>query len=67
MRAANLMASRNDRIGDRDNVLDATFLHLTEAFEGKEVYLIGTMNCSNLLAQRTQKLIQDVKPDLVLV
>ena len=42
-------------------------LHLTERFNGKEVFLIGTANKSTMLAQRTQKLIQEVQPDVVLV
>src|SRR5688500_17200911 len=51
----------------RDNVLEATLLHLTERFNGKEVYLVGTMNQSTMLAQRTRKLIDEVKPDAVYV
>jgi pheromone shutdown protein TraB len=42
-------------------------IHLTERFQGKEVYLIGTMNESSMLANRTKRLIDEVKPDLVLV
>ena len=49
------------------NCFESTFVHLTERFNGKEVFLIGTMNQSNMLAQRTQKLIQEVKPDTVMV
>lgn len=40
---------------------------MTERFNGKEVYLIGTMNQSTMLAQRTKKLIEEIKPDQVLV
>jgi pheromone shutdown protein TraB len=40
---------------------------LTERFNGKEVYLVGTMNQSTMLAQRTKKLIEELKPDTVLV
>jgi hypothetical protein len=42
-------------------------IHLTERFDGKEVYIIGTMNRSNMLAQRTKKLIEELGPDVVLV
>ena len=42
-------------------------MHLTERFNGKEVYLVGTLNQSSMLAQRTQKLIQEVKPEAVMV
>lgn len=42
-------------------------VHLTERFTGKEVYLIGSMNQSTMLAQRTNKLIDEVKPEVVFV
>ena len=42
-------------------------MHLTERFNGKDVYLVGTANQSTMLAQRTQKLIEEIKPDNVLV
>ncbi len=34
---------------------------------GRELYLIGTTNSSNLLANRTKSLIEKVKPDSVFV
>jgi len=40
---------------------------LTERFNDKEVFLVGTSNQSTMLAQRTQKLIQEIQPDAVLV
>jgi pheromone shutdown protein TraB len=42
-------------------------IHLTERFNGKDVYLIGTMNQSTMLAQRTKKLIEEIQPEAVLV
>ena len=51
----------------RQNCFDTTLIHLTERFNGKEVYLVGTMNQSTMLAQRTKKLIEEIKPDAVLV
>lgn len=42
-------------------------MHLTERFNGKDVYLVGTMNQSTMLAQRTQKLIEEIRPDTVMV
>jgi pheromone shutdown protein TraB len=67
IRAANLHANLYDRVGDRENCFETTLIHLTERFNGKEVYLIGTMNQSTMLAQRTKKLIEELKPDTVLV
>ena len=51
----------------RDNIFDTTLVHLTERFHGKEVYLVGSMNHSTMLAQRTKKLINEVKPEAVYV
>lgn len=53
MRGANLVQSKLDRIGDRESPFESTFVHLTEPFTGKEVFLVGTMNVSNMLATRT--------------
>ena len=47
----------------RDSCFDTTLVHLTERFNGKDVYLVGTANQSTMLAQRTQKLIEELKPD----
>lgn len=66
-RAANLESCWHDRVGDRESVFKSTLVHLTERFNGKEVFLVGTCNHSNMLAKRTQKLIEELKPDTVLV
>jgi len=50
MRAANSMGSSIDRKGDRINCFESTFVHLTERFNGKEVFLVGTLNQSSMLA-----------------
>jgi len=42
-------------------------VHLTNRFDNKEVYLVGSANQSTMLAQRTQKLIEELKPDKVMV
>ena len=51
----------------RDSCFETTLVHLTERFNGKDVYLVGTANQSTMLAQRTQKLIEEVEPDTVIV
>jgi hypothetical protein len=40
---------------------------LTERFNGKDVYIVGTTNQSTLLATRTKKLIEELQPDHVIV
>lgn len=40
---------------------------MTERFNGKDVYLVGTCNQSTMLAQRTKKLIEELQPDHVYV
>lgn len=52
---------------NRENCFETTLIHLTERFNGKEVFLIGTMNQSTMLAQRTKQIIEEVQPDSVLV
>jgi len=42
------------------NCFESTLIHLTERFSGREIYLIGSMNQSTMLAQRTKKLIEEV-------
>lgn len=66
-RAANLHTNIYDRIGDRENCFKSTLVHLTERWQGKDVYLVGTCNQSTMLAQRTKKLIEELQPDTVLV
>ena len=51
----------------RESCFESTLIHLTERFNDKDVYLIGTSNQSTMLAQRTQKLIEEIKPDTVMV
>lgn len=51
----------------RINCFESTFVHLTERFNNKEVFLVGTTNSSTMLAQRTQKLIEEVQPEAVMV
>jgi hypothetical protein len=60
-------AEANWVLSYRENCFETTLVHLTERFNGKEVYLVGTMNQSTMLAQRTKKLIEELKPDTVLV
>jgi hypothetical protein len=67
MRGPNLVQHQLDRIGNRESPFEATMVHLTEPFTGREVFLIGTVNVSNMLATRTQELIHSVKPDTVIV
>ena len=50
-----------------ESCFKSTLLHLTERYHGKDVYLVGTLNNSTMLAQRTKKLIEEIKPDTVIV
>lgn len=51
----------------RIDCFEGTLCHLTERYNNKQVYLIGTSNMSTMLAQRTQRLIKDLKPEAVMV
>lgn len=50
VRSANHVSNVNDRIGNRTDCFESTLIHLTERFNGKEVYLVGSMNQSTMLA-----------------
>lgn len=67
MRSQNKEQHKMDRLGDRTSPFESTFVHLTERFGDRELFLIGTMNTSTMLAKRTQKLIRDINPDAVMV
>jgi hypothetical protein len=63
----NSLANKSERKANKDDCLDTTFVHLTERFNNKEVYLVGTLNQSTMLAQRTQKLVREIQPEAVMV
>lgn len=67
LRGQNLHTNIYDRIGNRENCFKSTLIHMTERWGGREVFLVGTMNQSTMLAQRTKKLIEELKPDTVIV
>lgn len=50
-----------------EDVLRSTVHKCQESFNGSELYIVGTMNSSNVLANRTRRLIDDIKPDVVFV
>ncbi len=67
LRAPSAQPDPDHGISHVDNCFESTMVHLTERFNGKEVFLIGTSNLSTMLAKRTQKLVGDVQPEAVLV
>ena len=67
MRSQNQFQHMGERLGGQEDCLDTTFVHLTERFNDRELFLVGSMNSSTMLARRTRKLIQEVKPDAVMV
>lgn len=48
-------------------MFESTLVHLTERFGNSELYLIGTLNTSDMLAKRTQQLIREIQPDTVFI
>eukprot|EP01016_Furgasonia_blochmanni_P050714 TRINITY_DN787_c0_g1_i2.p1 TRINITY_DN787_c0_g1~~TRINITY_DN787_c0_g1_i2.p1 ORF type:complete len:497 (-),score=170.05 TRINITY_DN787_c0_g1_i2:700-2190(-) len=57
----------HNRVANRGSPFQNTLTVLEDPKNGRKLYLIGTTNSSTTLAQRTRRLIQDVKPDSVLV
>lgn len=49
------------------DVLRSTVHRCTERFNDTELYLVGSMNTSTILANRTKRLIEELKPDIVYV
>jgi len=51
VRSANSSATPNKHSkGDRIDCFESTFVHLSERYHGKEVFLIGSSNMSTMLA-----------------
>lgn len=67
MRSQNKEQHKMERLGNRTDPFEATFVHLTERFGDRELFLVGSMNTSTMLAKRTRKLIRDINPDAVMV
>ena len=67
LRSPNFNQTIHEVTGPREDCLKTTMVHLTERFTGKEVFLVGTLNQSTMLAKRTEKLIHEVEPDAVMV
>lgn len=67
LRNPNYSASIFNRIANRLSPFQNTLTVLDDPKEGKRLFLIGTTNSSNILAQRTKNLIAQEKPDTVLV
>jgi hypothetical protein len=44
LRGQNVESNALERVGNRDSCFETTLCHLTERFQGKDVYLVGTMN-----------------------
>lgn len=40
---------------------------MVDPYNGSELYIIGTLNSSNILANRTRRLIDEIKPDTVFI
>lgn len=55
------------RVGNRSNPFANTLTILEDPAKHRKLYLIGSTHSSTLLANRTRKLIQDVRPDSVFV
>mmetsp|Transcript_8923 Transcript_8923/g.9272 ORF Transcript_8923/g.9272 Transcript_8923/m.9272 type:complete len:381 (-) Transcript_8923:118-1260(-) len=50
-----------------EDVLRTTVHRCTEPYNNTELFIVGTLNNSNVLANRTRRLIDDIKPDVVFV
>lgn len=67
LRNPNVDASIFKRAWSRQNPFENTLSVLEDPKSGKKIYLVGTTNSSTILATRTKKLIEQLKPDTVYV
>jgi len=67
LRNPNVLGCKDYRVYSRTGPLENTLKKLEDPQNGRELYLIGTTHASNLLANRTRDLIEEVKPSSVLV
>jgi hypothetical protein len=67
VRNQNINSGYYFRPANRHDPFNNTLTVLNDPASGRELYLIGTTNSSNLLANRTKSLIEKVKPDSVFV
>jgi hypothetical protein len=67
LRNPNVDASIFKRAWSRKNPFENTISILEDPKTGKKIYLVGTTNSSTILATRTKKLIEQVKPETVYV
>ncbi|CAD8124528.1 unnamed protein product [Paramecium sonneborni] len=66
-RNQNHLLSKFLRAGNRSNPFENTLTILEDPAHHRKLYLIGSTHASTMLAYRTQKLINEVKPDSVYV
>lgn len=67
LREPNHQSTKYSRIANRSNPFENTLTVLTDPNNDRELHLIGTTNSSTLLANRTRKLVETIKPDTLFV
>jgi predicted patatin/cPLA2 family phospholipase len=67
LRQPNLASSITNRVANRHDPFNNTLTVLKDPQGNRELYLIGTTNSSTLLAYRTKKLIEKIKPNALYV
>lgn len=67
IRNANIDSNIHNRVANRYNPFENTQLTLNDPKFGRTLTLIGTTNSSTTLANRTRRLLEEVKPDALYV
>lgn len=67
LRQPNIASNIHNRVANRYDPFNNTLTVLKDPKANRELYLIGTTNSSTLLAYRTKKLIEKVKPSSLYV
>lgn len=67
MRNPNVVASKTNLIYDRSDIFTNNIKLLSDPITNRKLILVGTLNSSTLLAERTKKILELADPDQVLV
>ncbi len=67
LRQPNINSNIHNRISNRHDPFANTLIVLKDPKTNRQLYLIGTTNSSTLLAYRTKKLVEELKPSSVYV
>lgn len=67
VRNPNIHSNGETRVYDRENIFENSFRLLEDPANNRKLYLFGTLNSSELLAKRTEKMLDQIDYSSLLV